>query len=387
MQLGFQLGATIDGEVNGQPGAGATNDTSDDGVKVVSNGGVLKTGTNTLEVTVFGVGGLLTGWMDFNNDGHFDESERLTWSLNGVDKGGEADLNPGTYDLQITIPAGTVDHRPIAARFRWGEQGLSFSGPAEIGEVEDYYFGLNFLAGDYNRDGVVDQADYNMWRKQTGQTVTPYSGADGNGDGVVNDADFDVWRAHFGQTLSPGAGSGAGSALTAGENSSQNSSSGVAAALSGDSTTVLDHSSSSSSNVLNFVPSTGSRPVAVAVPISQNVAMMAAPSEPLSNGASGTQSSVGTESSVAIAPAFNPFVMDTSSGSTSTSVVRSSTADSSSSSSDLLLLDQTWANMDNSSFDHSDDSLYHDDSHEIVSTNDLALAAVLKEDDDQWNTI
>jgi subtilisin family serine protease len=370
VQLGFQLGATVDGEVNGQPSAGATSDTSDDGVKVISNGGVLKTGVNTLEVTVFGVGGLLTGWMDFNNDGHFDESERLTWSLNGVDKGGEADLNPGTYDLQITIPAGTVDHRPIAARFRWGEQGLSFTGPAVIGEVEDYYFGLNFLAGDYNRDGIVDQADYNTWRKQTGQVVTPYSGADGNGDGVVNQGDFDVWRAHFGETLAPGAGSGAGSALTAGENSS----SGAGTALSVDST-VLEHPSTSgnasySLSSLSAVPptaTTGSTSVGAAVSPSQNP--------------------VATVSSVAIAPSFNPFVMETSSASTSTNVVRSSTADSSSSSADLLLLDQTWANMDSSSFDHSDESLYHDDSHEIVSTNDLALAAVLKEDDEQWNTI
>jgi hypothetical protein len=124
VQLGFQLGATIDGEVNGQPSAGAVADTSDDGVVILSNGGVLKTGVNTLQVTVFGVGGLLTGWMDFNNDGHFDESERLSWSLNGSSLGGEADLNPGIYSLQVTIPANAVDKRPIAARFRWGEQGL-----------------------------------------------------------------------------------------------------------------------------------------------------------------------------------------------------------------------------------------------------------------------
>jgi hypothetical protein len=43
--------------------------------------------------------------------------------------------------------------------------------------------------------------------------------------------------------------------------------------------------------------------------------------------------------------------------------------------------------MDNSSFDHDDESLYQDESHEIMSTNDLALAAVLKDDDEQWNTI
>ena len=168
---GFQLGAILDGDVNGQPSPDASRDDSDDGVHVVSNGGILVKGVNTLEVTVQGIGGLLTGWMDFNGDGHFDETERLQWSLNGASLGGEADLNPGTYNLQITIPANAVNG-PIAARFRWGEQGLSFLGPSVIGEVEDYFFGLNYIYGDYNRDGTVDLADYSLWRHQMGTHVT-----------------------------------------------------------------------------------------------------------------------------------------------------------------------------------------------------------------------
>jgi GEVED domain len=236
---GFHLGLGVDGEVDGIPtnlasGEGLTGD-NDDGVLIVSNGGVLKTGTNTLRVTVAGVGGLLTGWMDFNNDGHFDESERLTWSLNGTSLGGEADLNPGTYDLQITVPSNTGTG-PIAARFRWGEQGLTFTGPAVIGEVEDYRFGLNFLFGDYNRNGTVDQADFNVWRSTLGQTVTPFAGADGNGDGIINNADNDVWRANFGNTLpGPGAGAGAGALLV---DNSSSSSSGV-----GSGSAVLDYDS------------------------------------------------------------------------------------------------------------------------------------------------
>ena len=65
------------------------------------------------------------------------------------------------------------------------------------------------LPGDYNHNGVVDAADYAIWRNTQGQSVTPGSGADGNGDGVITAADFDVWRSHFGQT------SGSGSALAA----------------------------------------------------------------------------------------------------------------------------------------------------------------------------
>ena len=47
------------------------------------------------------------------------------------------------------------------------------------------------LAGDYNSNGVVDAADYVVWRKGLGTTYTQ--------------ADYDVWRAHFGQTAGSGA--------------------------------------------------------------------------------------------------------------------------------------------------------------------------------------
>jgi hypothetical protein len=65
---------------------------------------------------------------------------------------------------------------------------------------------ISALLGDYNGNGVVDAADYPVWRRSLGQIGTGLA-ADGNNDGVVDHADFDVWRAHFGQTAS-GAGSG-----------------------------------------------------------------------------------------------------------------------------------------------------------------------------------
>jgi hypothetical protein len=68
------------------------------------------------------------------------------------------------------------------------------------------------LTGDYNRDETVNAADYVMWRKTQGTTVTPSTGADGNGNGVVDQDDYGEWREHFGQTASP---PGAGSAESA----------------------------------------------------------------------------------------------------------------------------------------------------------------------------
>jgi hypothetical protein len=63
------------------------------------------------------------------------------------------------------------------------------------------------LVGDYNHDGVVDAADYAVWRSMLGQSVAVGMGADGNSDGVITAADFNVWRSHFGQTSAGGSGS------------------------------------------------------------------------------------------------------------------------------------------------------------------------------------
>jgi hypothetical protein len=65
------------------------------------------------------------------------------------------------------------------------------------------------LPGDYNGSGVVDAADYTVWRDSLGANVaTPYSGADGNGSGVVDQADYVLWVSQFGAT-SPGSGAAA----------------------------------------------------------------------------------------------------------------------------------------------------------------------------------
>jgi hypothetical protein len=67
---------------------------------------------------------------------------------------------------------------------------------------------LGVPAGDFNEDGEINAADYIVWRKQMGQQVTAWDGADGNGDGTVDQLDYDVWRRNFGKTI-PGVGSGA----------------------------------------------------------------------------------------------------------------------------------------------------------------------------------
>jgi hypothetical protein len=62
------------------------------------------------------------------------------------------------------------------------------------------------LAGDFNDDGVVDAADYVVWRRNLLDN-TPLANETAS-LGVVDQADFDAWRANFGAT----AGSGSGTA-------------------------------------------------------------------------------------------------------------------------------------------------------------------------------
>jgi hypothetical protein len=65
------------------------------------------------------------------------------------------------------------------------------------------------LAGDYNFNGIVDTADYTVWRDTRGTTVPAFSGADGNGDGVVDGADYVTWKTYFGSALPLGLASAA----------------------------------------------------------------------------------------------------------------------------------------------------------------------------------
>jgi hypothetical protein len=89
------------------------------------------------------------------------------------------------------------------------QRGIGFTrvagGRIDIGAFESQVI-VPTLAGDYNRNGAVDAADYVVWRKALGSTVPPFTGADGDGSGIIDQADLAVWRANFGRTLPPAAG-------------------------------------------------------------------------------------------------------------------------------------------------------------------------------------
>ena len=81
-------------------------------------------------------------------------------------------------------------------------------GRIDMGALE---FQANPLPGDYNFNGVVDAADYTVWRDTSSSTTDLR--ADGSGptpgvpDGVVDALDYAFWKSQFGNVLGPGAGS------------------------------------------------------------------------------------------------------------------------------------------------------------------------------------
>ena len=78
----------------------------------------------------------------------------------------------------------SVSLPPLAADRAWDTSQLYTTGVISVV--------ASGLAGDFNHNGVVDAADYVVWRNGLGSVYTQ--------------ADYNVWRTHFGQTAGSGSG-------------------------------------------------------------------------------------------------------------------------------------------------------------------------------------
>ncbi|PAY21124.1 hypothetical protein CKO51_02185 [Rhodopirellula sp. SM50] len=128
------LGSAVDAELDGQPDPAAMGDDQsgsddDDGVLLPP---YLRPG-QTAEVTVIAsvTGGRLNAWVDFNDDGD--------WSDSGEQVFTNRLLNAGPNALNFWVPFTAIGSAETQLRFRVSTQSdLSFDGPADDGEVEDY---------------------------------------------------------------------------------------------------------------------------------------------------------------------------------------------------------------------------------------------------------
>ena len=137
----LRLGASVSFEADGAVSAEADGDNNDDGVtqiaSLVASSNALTTGS--FLVTSSGVG-KLDGWIDLNGDGSFDH---ISEHINGTSS---IDLVAGENIVTPQIPEGNTGGRR-AARFRISSAGgLTPTGLAADGEVEDYF--IDILDGD-----------------------------------------------------------------------------------------------------------------------------------------------------------------------------------------------------------------------------------------------
>jgi len=181
-------------------------------------------------------------WID---DALIVDNSELQW-YDWEDNISEGDT-PGASFPPLMLAAGFH-----SIRVRWYEQ-YSFSGielwwlTPGAGTSDIPYYGENFhginptynpntnwaivpashlftaipaLVGDYNSNGVVDAADYTVWRDTLGSITDLRANGDDTGAsaGLIDQADFAIWKSHFGATAS---GSGAGASSLAATNSAR----------------------------------------------------------------------------------------------------------------------------------------------------------------------
>ncbi|QDT67441.1 hypothetical protein MalM25_03390 [Planctomycetes bacterium MalM25] len=88
----------------------------------------------------------------------------------------------GAFDA-VNLPA-------LTGGMSWDQSQLHTDGVLRV---------LSSIAGDYNNDGLVDAADYTVWRDNEGAPAgTLPNDADG---GVIGTAQYDTWRNNYGDTL------------------------------------------------------------------------------------------------------------------------------------------------------------------------------------------
>ena len=137
----------MDNEADGQPSALATGDDiagaipfppgDEDGVVFTSTPPLVTCETANVTLSA-SAPGLLNAWVDFNDNG--------SWADPGEQIFTDVALVAGVNALSFTVPCTATPTSLTFARFRFDSAGgLSFDGPANDGEVEDYALEINGL--------------------------------------------------------------------------------------------------------------------------------------------------------------------------------------------------------------------------------------------------
>lgn len=220
--ISFLTGSTIDANVSGnwKPLADASDGASaaDYGAKVsYLNGFVVVNfaGRNL-------VAGLVGPATAIDGGGHFDLSTTNVAFVSGDlafrgplgnpagtnSLSNQSGLLSGTGLLSSTNQSGQTTETltfPISATFAFAADAATNISLTLTGQLVATATFATPLPGDYNQNGVVDSADYVVWRNQLG-TSNPLPN-DPNG-GTISTTQYTTWRSNFGQTAGSGSQSG-----------------------------------------------------------------------------------------------------------------------------------------------------------------------------------
>lgn len=122
-------------------------------------------------------------------------TENALAELSALDLGS----NPGAPLAPLTIHSGATYDLGTAFNMG-GTEDLAFSFLLTSDIAGNGFAGvvryLSGVAGDYNGDGMVNLADYTVWRDTLGSTTDLR--ADGNNSGGIEAGDYSVWKSNFG---------------------------------------------------------------------------------------------------------------------------------------------------------------------------------------------
>lgn len=141
-----------------------------------------------------------TGFPSRVSTSHTERNQEAGFEFD-VSPQGQQEFLQSLVDVVQNVPDGLgggvfwwyAEARPTGALPVWkaGRYGL-FDEDGELLPAVDVFAGLNpGVPGDYNGDGLVDAADYTVWRDGLGTTYTQ--------------ADYDVWKTNFGSAAGAGA--------------------------------------------------------------------------------------------------------------------------------------------------------------------------------------
>jgi hypothetical protein len=114
-----------------------------------------------------------------------DDSQHEIPTFGGIFRG-----RPVTFNLHLTAP-----ETPGVYETHWAmvQEHITWFGQVLTLPI------VVAIEGDYNTDGVVDAADYAVWRDTRGQSGIGLA-ADGNSNGQIDNADYNLWASHFGES-------------------------------------------------------------------------------------------------------------------------------------------------------------------------------------------